>query len=1802
MVDIVQGTTAASYLYPGTSGSDRYAASFNLVNRGTVAAPINEFLTGTYKITSGLGSDSFVAKLTDYTSRPYFPQHFELFQTPGSNSYTPALVPYDLRPQPLRVEFLDFDPSFNKDKTTTELYQTGVVDPIGTRTRTLQFIDGPNSGAAAFLVDTATTTGLYKEADRVDLGVFYVNNGNNGLLSALPSTASFNGVTSPAYAAFDEYIFTKVKDQVQTFTSNPALTRLKVGIDVDSGALDSGRRYLNLAGQLTDVAVTDPSFKVTIPNVRYTLNIDLSSVSGLTTREVEFSNKYDDVTYSGLGIINSTTAGYVNNDSSLGRSQTNPNGHSVTLTTGNFDSSGVAAEKKVAIIAIDMTGPAAGSFFTLEDGHGFSVGDSVSLQPNSTNIQTDASNLNTYTVYNITDVAGNQVKIAKMNGSFASTTNVKEFGAGASHIGDSFVKLTGYNVVVERVIPDITGTNVFPKNAKDVFGGFEGFTLTTGDDTVNFKGVASKSQNSGGLTVNTSAGADTWNIAAKEYGNWGDGFLNIDAGWEYPAISGATKGLFVNLSGQSQTWDGKTLSGSNNSGLMRDNFDSIDTIYISSKYTDPAAGYSDTVNLSFHGTTASDRFYLAADGFGTINQYGIEGTSGLDTYNLNSAVNPNSLAPFVSVTSTNLTGLLAGNGTANVESNARFFDAAANYKVSFALEGSSSSQKLVATLADVAQITNASTSTLTVSDTSGWSVGDTVIYRAATGDNGVTGLVNGTSYRVTSVLGSTVGLATTATTPVNPITVMDAQTLGSSLEHIVSTTGAVDGLFANGVLSGGYVTFDDDAGQFSRLSIRLDGKVTQQTTLSFTAASNVEKFTANQTYWTDDLSRPSDHAAFSINYQNVWESQPLTVTKTGINYFNGIVDKGVLGFDRLVDYQDSATVGGRQFGMTNYDDTMIQLTGTSSIQLELVAGKGSDKVFVEGISSDTNQRTVVNLGDLYGSKDGAIDALEIGVSRLSKAYNSVQYIDVSNADSSDTIKFVDAAGYTVVKNTMETGDTPGSYKNYASYSVYEGTNQLDNLVMMVRVSETTDFRTSQNYDLSSNSNWGLSTLDPRSITGSPTAISMSANADNVLLFEDTTTSPYLMGEGKDYVVTMGGDQDIALGGGDDFISVRNYGQTLFVSGGAGTDQIGLGGGYSILSNGTYVSDQWNFGSMEVSKAKEFLAAKYPTLSTATDPFAWDSGILDRVMVATNRIDGTIVYFQTEEIGFSNGPINTGNFLPPIVETYDTTARSLAPTTLYGRSTNDTINLKVANVDEALKHIGSWLDSTTVAPILTGSTLVGSHALEIKAQPTAAGTPAWFSGNPAIANGGFKLVDIENIRLFDNAGKEVTVRVAGSSAYESVNDAVQYANRGDVIFIAETKEGALTATTRAAVNMETTVSLASGLRVAFEEGANRTVNATSQLTVNMTTDVKSSSTDAGFFGTTTRALEVLGSANINVNGTALSDLIIGNKGNNVINGGAGNDILFGGNGSDMLIGSVGDDTLIGGSSHRVASLQHTPDDGVFTGVNLSTDEFVFHTGKYSEFQTGDKVIYKASGGSGIAVSGTALTEASPLYIIRTDNADLSFTFKLANTLANANNKVALDITSNGTATTHGVTLDNVTYAAGNLPGSDYLYGGSGKDHLIATGVMGSLGTAATRDTLTANGGSGSDTFTVFGNSGQINVFGGSGEDKLEVFDSFLDVSGVNKGLRMVDFAAAQDDIYSGFSQTQLGGSSIETRLSDSKVTLSQLVSPPLPIVNGSGENGNYQQTSQQSTASYGLDIGTYHLSVADLILLHNAHAA
>ena len=715
--------------------------------------------------------------------------------------------------------------------------------------------------------------------------------------------------------------------------------------------------------------------------------------------------------------------------------------------------------------------------------------------------------------------------------------------------------------------------------------------------------------------------------------------------------------------------------------------------------------------------------------------------------------------------------------------------------------------------------------------------------------------------------------------------------------------------------------------------------------------------------------------------------------------------------------------------------------------------------------------------------------------------------------------------------------------------------------------------------------------------------------DLSLVLEESSPNGLLAyGSGNDFIGLLGGDLDIALGGGDDTIVVSSQGQANFISGGSGNDTLVLYGNRT----------DWGFTLVTVSQAQELLQLKHPSnpaIGTSTDPFAWNNSALDVIMVGQNAETGTSIYFQTENLKFSSAYQNnylSEMMLPQISFSEDATITNTAQKNFFGRQgTEDTLNLKVADVDVALKYIGSMIDTTTTNPaasLLTNTQLAASTSVVLKAQSA---NTSWFNGSSTVVNAGYNLVDIENIRMFDNRGNETTVRIAGASGFtgsvtssSAVSQAVAAASRGDVIFISETVQGALTGTSRTFVNMDTTVSIASGLRLAFEEGANRTVNPLAQLTVNLLDDVKTSSTagnSGNFFGSISHSLEVLGSANVNVNGSSSSDIIVGNKGSNAINGFAGNDLIFGGNGSDTLIGGIGNDTLLGGSGHKASAIASFAGES-WSLFNLSTDALTTSDPQALEFKTGDKVVYIATGGSGITASiagvTTAFNSTTSLYVIRADNPDGSSSFKLANTQANALNGVALDITANGTATSHVFTLDNIAYSLTNLPGNDYLFGGSGDDHLIAAGVMGSLSTAGVRDLLTMNGGSGEDAFTVLSNTGKINIIGGSGSDKFEVMDVFMDASGVNRSARILDFSAMQDDMQSYFTSASLGTAAIEARFNAGGVTLGQLVSPPLPIFDG--ENGNYQPVTDKVNATYALpDFG---LTVADLINIHNAHAA
>jgi hypothetical protein len=106
MVDIVQGTTAASYLYAGTSGGDTYVVP--LTRTATGAA----YLSGNYTIdSSNLGGyDILVFKVTDFQSNQLFFPQLELVAkttvtaastvTPGSSvtTYSPSFFALDQRP------------------------------------------------------------------------------------------------------------------------------------------------------------------------------------------------------------------------------------------------------------------------------------------------------------------------------------------------------------------------------------------------------------------------------------------------------------------------------------------------------------------------------------------------------------------------------------------------------------------------------------------------------------------------------------------------------------------------------------------------------------------------------------------------------------------------------------------------------------------------------------------------------------------------------------------------------------------------------------------------------------------------------------------------------------------------------------------------------------------------------------------------------------------------------------------------------------------------------------------------------------------------------------------------------------------------------------------------------------------------------------------------------------------------------------------------------------------------------------------------------------------------------------------------------------------------------------------------------------------------------------------------------------------------------------------------------------------------------------------------------------------------
>jgi hypothetical protein len=264
------------------------------------------------------------------------------------------------------------------------------------------------------------------------------------------------------------------------------------------------------------------------------------------------------------------------------------------------------------------------------------------------------------------------------------------------------------------------------------------------------------------------------------------------------------------------------------------------------------------------------------------------------------------------------------------------------------------------------------------------------------------------------------------------------------------------------------------------------------------------------------------------------------------------------------------------------------------------------------------------------------------------------------------------------------------------------------------------------------------------------------------------------------------------------------------------------------------------------------------------------------------------------------------------------------------------------------------------------------------------------------------------------------------------------------------------------------------------------------------------------------------------------------------------------------------------------------------------------------RVGDKLTYNFSGGNAptviAATSGAtsaALTNGQALFVVGIDTTVGSSSYGWVK-LATTANGTAVRLVSEGTSNNFSFTLENTVWTDANRPGNDYAVGGSGNDTMIAVGVVGS--SATVRDTLTLSGGSGDDIFKLFGSTGQINIMGGSGSDTVMATSAFGETNTLN-GARVFDFSATQDTVMGQFDGTagalsSVGG--IEGRLQLDGLRLSQLVAPPLPIVNGSGENGNYERlTSNENAATNNsttqFTLGSETINLADILNQHLAHA-
>ena len=935
----------------------------------------------------------------------------------------------------------------------------------------------------------------------------------------------------------------------------------------------------------------------------------------------------------------------------------------------------------------------------------------------------------------------------------------------------------------------------------------------------------------------------------------------------------------------------------------------------------------------------------------------------------------------------------------------------------------------------------------------------------------------------------------------------------------------------------------------------------------------------------------------TMDYSNFGDLAPLK-TQAGDNWVNNKllesarVDSGLYAF--------SSTIWKAGYGMDNYqtgstdsyNDVTLKFTDQSDYaefdnprvntdDLNLQMGGGKDLVYLNlpwisntgalntqqaAFDNASNKKIDVELG-WHGSDnnqhgDGLKDQLQIDLTNIEKHFSTLQVKEV-NVDGFDfgldKLSFVTGnarldSTLSSLSSTYSTSNTLGSLlAGQTSLTTTAGNNQIviskgandsQLSISYVDVNGTSTQAIKINFTNSSSNGSGIFTADGVSgIANSLQFVSdrsiaqyapvyMTDNADSAILNENSGFAGPGLGiydfkGGDDLVTLYKGDLDVALGAGNDTARVNGTSGNSIIIGGGGIDTLYLNG----------LQSQWNFSVLTTTQATQMLADKYGVAATATNynqfGIEQDAAGLNVVMVGKRspslldpsyaEFDQTIV-FQAETVGFDDATKSSDTLMGSFNYSMDLSkvADRTISQTFYGRRGTDsdsiTITTDSAGVMAGLKNIRALIDTgvditsatkdtaaLSISTKLAGSVLEGSSVNKLNLSQIKSDTNTTSD----------YFVDIEKIVLTDGtAANTFTIRLAGSNGYSSVDAAMDASNFGDIIYVADTIESVLNSKGSQAVSTVNNVTIKSGLGIAFEAAAPSVTTQTafdvtvSESKANLLAggiDVANipgfgigSGVTSGQVGITaeTRVTYLLGDNKINVQGSGLNDVIIGNRGDNILRGGGGDDILFGGAGADVLLGQTGDDTLIGS----------------------------------------DK---------------------------------------------------------------------------------DYLNAGSGNDTLYAMGATRTTTTGTTPvttvDTQVLIAGAGNDKVVLHkNNSGQVNVFLGSGNDELVVSDDWFSSFSANKTgtgtttayaqssandpvAKILDFATTADKMSSVNYAAKTSDADIDKDLSKVGITIQQLVSPPNPV-----DGAHDYLTAANNSSIENIDFNGTGLSTASVAELVNAY--